>query len=69
MAYNKTISKIKRVYKCLVEAFKLHTKIEKVIYEFVTEDKISEHLFTDKNVINCNKELNLETVRLYNYYK
>ncbi len=69
MTKRKAGSKIKRVYRCLLNAFKLHVKLEKMIYEYVTEDKISEHLFTDGNVVNCNKEINFETLRLYNNFE
>ncbi len=59
-------SNTKRVFKCLVKAFKVHVKIEKIIYEYITEDKISEHLFTDENILNLNKQINNETLKLYN---
>lgn len=66
---NKTISTFKRVYMCFLRAFKIHVKLEEMFYEAITEDKINANMFTNEKVINCNKELNFETIKLYNYLK
>ena len=68
MLIKNVFSNAKKVYSCLVKAFKVHVKIEKIIYEYITEDEISEHLFTDENIVNYNKQLDNTILKMYNLH-